>query len=230
MTSSHNQGAFERMVKFRTICILICALAAFAALAGPVRAEWESNSKPAKEQATAKALKAGELVVGGVKISCTASSLQVKWEWQAYVVSVFPFNIAQHQPTKGYDLKIKIGASTSCTGTILGVKAPAEASACVMRIEQGKGEFKQLKGGYDTSCTYSVAIKPLCEVEIPAATKLLSANSGLLSSEAENNGVNVITKTNLKGITAKAKCILPEETKTAELKEFEQEGIEGHAS
>jgi hypothetical protein len=217
------------MFKFKIACTLICMLAAFAALAGPVRAEWESISKPAKEQATAKALKSGEFIYEGAKVKCVASSLQVKWEFQSIVIDIF-LNIEQPARTRGWDLKVKIGSSTSCTATIGTLKTEATDSACVIRAEQGVGEFKQLKGGYDTTCTIKA---PPCEIQVPAGTNLASANSGLLGSEATNNGSNVIATTNFKGITATSKgalCPLALKTKAAELREFEEEGLEAHAS
>jgi hypothetical protein len=231
MSQLQPKGAWKRMFNLKTMGILFGVLVSLAALAGPVHAEWESTFKPASEQAKAKALTAGEFIYAkGANVKCPSSAYEIKWEFQKYVVSVFPFNIEQPPATRGYDLKVKIGALASCTSEIGTSKLEAEAGPCVMRMEQASGEFKQLKGGYDTECNIKNSV---CTINIPSATKITAPNSGLLSTEAENSGNNVITKTNFKGITANAKgvlCPLARETKTAEFNGFEQEGSEAHAS
>jgi hypothetical protein len=224
------------MLKMKLLLGMAVMVSAFAAMATPALAEWESASSATS--GVIKALKGGALTAtfGGVTttVKCQAGSIGAEWQIRSTGKILEEFKGPGQQLTKrGPHDQIVIknwgsgkNGSETCVTEAGILKGAAEVAPCTLQIHQKAGELKEIPGDQVTECL----VKTLgCEIKIPPVTRETKGeNWQLLGTTLENIGANQDDKANIKGIKATAgggSCLIPGTDTNASLTGFEWEQL-----
>jgi len=226
------------MLKMKLLLGMAIMVSAFAAMATPALAEWESATSATS--GIVKVAKAGGGVLtahfGGVEttVKCQGASIGAEWQIRSSgKILEETKGPGQHLTKRGPHDQLVINnwgsgknGSSTCTGEALGLKEPAEVAPCILQLHQKAGELKAIPGDQVTECL----VKTLgCEVKIPPVTRETKGeNWQLVGVTLENSGANQNDKGNVTGIKATAgggSCLLPGTDTNASLTELEWEQV-----